>query len=104
MDGITQALLPIAASICAGLVYNTLGIWKKYRSGRDVDIDWAKVGKNVVIGIGTGIAARIYEITTNSTIVPITSFEGFVLAAGAAFGAVVAVEAIFTKDSSDVNE
>ena len=92
MTEVTNIVLPIIAGIVAGISWSMLGLWSKYRSTGEKSIDRDKMKKNLLVGAGTGFASYIYALGTGTAIPLISSFEGFVAAAGAYFTLVVVVD------------
>ena len=92
MTEVTNIVLPIVAGIVAGISWSMLGLWSKYRSTGEKSIDRDKMKKNLLVGAGTGFASYIYALGTGTAIPFISSFEGFVAAAGAYFTLVVVVD------------
>ena len=92
MNELTTIGIPVLAGIVAGVTWSLLGLWSKYRSTGEKSIDSDKMKKNLLVGAGTGFASYIYALGTGTAIPLISSFEGFVAAAGAFFTLVVVVD------------
>lgn len=92
-----QAVLLLGASIVAGICWNTLGIWQKYKEEGLKTIDWLKVRKNVIIGIVLGVIAYSLTITDVIPVDPIVGLNSFILAVIAFFPFIVIAERIFTR-------
>lgn len=91
------ALVIIAAYIIAGISWNTLGIWQKWRSGDTVKIDLNKVKKNVIIGAVLGVIAYGVQISAAVTITAVTGVDSFIAVVIAAFPLIVVADRIFSK-------
>jgi len=87
----------IGAAVLAGISWNTLGIWQKYRADEKAKVDWGKVQKNVVIGAVLGIIAFGVGLTDVLPIPIITGLGSFIGATIAFFPLIVIAEKIFTK-------
>jgi len=93
------ALTTIAAAIVAGISWNTLGIWTKWREDEDSSIEWSRVKKNVIIGAIIGIIAYGIQIQAGDPSVVIASINAFVIAVVGFFPLVVVADKIFNKKS-----
>ena len=94
------ALVTIAAFALAGVSWNTLGIWQKWRNADNAKIDWKRVRKNVIIGVVLGVIAygvKISAIDASDTPVLVASVNDFILTIIAAFPLVVVADKIFNK-------
>ena len=87
----------IGAAVLAGISWNTLGIWQKYRDDAKAKVDWAKVQKNVLIGAVLGIIAFAVSLSDAGTAIAITGVESFIGATIAFFPLIIIAEKIFTK-------
>ncbi len=101
-----EALATIGAALIAGVSFNTLGIWKKYRELGEKAIDWAKVKKNVIIGSVLGVIAYGVSLADkeNNIIPAINDLETFVLAVIAFFPAIVIADAIFANHGKQAED
>lgn len=89
-------ILPIIAGVVAGAGWSTVGIWSKWRSGLDASVDWIKLRKNLLIGLGTGIVTWGYSVSQGN--VPlVTDLTTFIVAVVGYFSTVVIVDKILTK-------
>ena len=95
------ALTTIAAAIIAGISWNTLGIWTKWREDEDSAIEWSRVRKNVIIGAIIGAIAYGVQIQAGDSAVVIASINGFVMAVIGFFPLVVVADKIFAKKSEE---
>jgi len=92
------AFVTIAAFVLAGISWNTLGIWQKWRNGAsDASIDWIRVRKNVIIGIVLGIIAYGVKVSSGEPGVVVASVDDFVGTVITAFPLVVIADKIFNK-------
>ena len=95
------ALTTIVAFVLAGVSWNTLGIWQKWRGGVSSKVDWDRVKKNVIIGIVLGVIAYGIKVsqTGDGSDVPIVlaSIDDFVLTITAAFPLVILADKIFNR-------
>ncbi len=98
---LVTGLLILAASIVAGISWNTIGIWQKYKELGSASIDWLKVRKNVVIGTVLGFIGYTLTITEAVTIPAITSLDTFLLAVIAFFPFIVIAERVFARKAED---
>lgn len=86
-------LLPIVAAATAGIAWSTIGIWEKLRNREpNVTIDFKKLGKNVALGSGIGIATYVYASIEGNPEPLITSLKTFALAVGLYFPLVIIVD------------
>ncbi len=93
-------VLPVIAAVLAGLGWSTVGIWSKWRSGSDVNIDTGKLKKNVIIGAVVGALSWAYVIATavEGDIVPvITTVPAFIAATIAYFPIIVIVDKLLIR-------
>lgn len=95
------ALVTIAAFVLAGVSWNTLGIWQKWRdAASDSKIDLVRVRKNVIIGAVLGIIAYGVQVGTAvpdaavQLVNTIPEFAGMVMAA---FPLIVVADKIFNR-------
>ena len=95
------ALTTIAAAILAGISWNTLGIWTKWREDQDSTIEWSRVKKNVIIGAIIGAIAYGIQIQAGDPEVAIGSINGFVMAVVGFFPLIVVADKIFNKKSDE---
>ena len=95
------ALVTICAFILAGVSWNTLGIWQKWRNAdKDSKIDFERVRKNVNIGAILGIIAYGVQVgaATEDTVTQlVSSIPEFVGLIVAAFPLIVIADKIFNK-------
>ena len=94
---VVELIAPLGAAIIAGISWSTLGIFNKWRSGKDSTIDAKKLRKNVVIGIILGAATMGYGVYTGEASSLITTANGFITAVAAYFPTVVIVDKLFNK-------
>ena len=87
----------IGAAVLAGISWNTLGIWQKYRDDVKAKVDWVKVQKNVLIGAILGVIAFGISLTEAIPQLAITGVESFIGATIAFFPLIIIAEKIFTK-------
>jgi len=99
-----EAIALIGAAVTAGISYNTLGIWKRYREGGDAAIDWAKVKKNVIIGSVLGVIGWGVSLTKQLPIPEVASVDSFALAVIGFFPLIVVADAIFTNHELGSND
>ena len=96
------ALITIGAAILAGVAWNTLGIWQRWREGADDSSpDWSKVKKNVIIGTILGVIAYGVAVSQGSSLPIIVDVNTFALAVIAFFPLVVVADKIFTRKRTD---
>lgn len=98
------ALTTIAAFILAGISWNTLGVWQKWRNGDDASIQWDRVKKNVIIGavlgiIGYGVLASTQSPDTVAR--GISTIPDFAIAVVAAFPLIVVADKIFNRKKDE---
>lgn len=95
------ALVTIGAFILAGISWNTLGIWQKWRNAdKDSKIDFQRVRKNVIIGAVLGIIAygvQVGAATEDAVIQLVNTIPEFVGLVLAAFPLIVVADKIFNK-------
>ena len=96
-----QALIILAASVSAGVLWNTLGIWQKYKETGAKGIDWLKVRKNTIIGVALGVIGYALTLSDAVTIPEIQGLNSFILAVIAFFPFVVIAERVFTRKQED---
>lgn len=89
----------VLASVFAGLGWSTLGIWQKFRLGEGVAPNGRKIAKNIIIGVGLGIATYAYTSATGDSAPVIGSTQDFFVAVGLYFPLVVLVDKIIAKTS-----
>ena len=99
-----QALVILGAAVSAGVVWNTLGIWQKYKETGVKSLDWAKVRKNIIIGTILGLIGYAATLTDTVTIPEIQGLNSFILAIIAFLPFVVIAERIFTRKREAVVE
>ena len=98
---VVEFIAPIGAAILAGVGWSTLGIWNKWRSNQDAEIDWGKVKKNVIIGSGLGVATFGYGIVTGEVDTMINTSRDFIFAIAAFFPLIVVVDKILNKKEAE---
>ena len=91
----------VLASVIAGLGWSTLGIWQKFRLGEGASPEGKKIAKNIIIGVGLGIATYAYTSATGATAPIINSTQDFFVAVGLYFPLVVLVDKIIAKTSTE---
>ena len=91
------ALATIGSAVLAGISWNTIGIWQTYRDQGLKAVDWAKVQKNVIIGVILGVIAYGASLSGSVAVPAIVDFNSFILAVIAFFPLVVVAEKIFTR-------
>ena len=94
------ALVTIGAFVLAGVSWNTLGIWQKWRDNKDATVNWDRVRKNVVIGAVLGIigyGVQVGAAAPDATVKAISSVPEFVGLVLAAFPLIVVADKIFNK-------
>lgn len=92
-----QALVILGAAVTAGILWNTLGVWQKYKEKGIKAIKWAKVRKNVVIGVVLGVIGYALTVSDAIPVPAITGLNTFILAVIAFFPFVVIAERVFTR-------
>ena len=89
--------LPVMAAVLAGLGWSTVGIWSRWRSGIDAEIDLGKLKKNVIIGAVTGVITWGYTIAQGDTSVLLSTVPAFVAAIGTYFPIIVIVDKLLIR-------
>lgn len=97
-----QVLLVIFASITAGVLWNMVGIWQKYKEEGLTAIDWLKVRKNVIVGSIVGFGGYVVLLDEGVPLPEITTFNTFLLAIVAFFPFVVIADRIFTRKKKEI--
>ena len=96
--------LPVMAAVLAGLGWSTVGIWSRWRSGIDAEIDLGKLKKNVIIGAVTGIVTWGYTVAqaTQGDVAPLlNTVPAFIAAVAAYFPIIVIVDKLLIRKESD---
>lgn len=95
----------IAAAVIAGIGWNTVGIFSRWRSGIEAAIDWSKVKRNAIIGAVLGVVGWALGSIDAVAIPSITGPETFVAAIAAYFPLIVLADKIFTpKEDPTVSD
>ena len=97
-------VLPVIAAVLAGLGWSTVGIWSKWRSGKDVEIDTGKLKKNIIIGSVIGGLSWAYTVATavEGDVAPlINTVPTFIAAIVGFFPVVVIVDKLLVRKEDD---
>jgi len=89
--------LPVMAAVLAGLGWSTVGIWSRWRSGIDAEIDLGKLKKNVIIGAVVGVVSWGYLIAQGDVAPAIASIEAFIAAIALYFPIIVVVDKLLIR-------
>ncbi len=90
-------VLPVLAAVAAGLGWSTVGIWSKWRSGGDAEIDTKKLRKNVIVGAVVGFVSWGYLIAQGNTSPLITDIPTLIAAIMIYFPIIVIVDKLLVK-------
>ncbi len=97
--------LPVMAAVLAGLGWSTVGIWSRWRSGLDAEIDLGKLKKNVIIGAVTGIITWGYLVAQGDVAAVLDTVPAFIAAVAAYFPIIVIVDKLLIrKDPEDEDD
>jgi hypothetical protein len=97
-----SVLAVVLAAVIAGLGWSTLGIWQRFRSGESAAPDGKKLAKNLIIGVGLGIATFAYTTAVGDAAPVIDSTQDFFVAVGLYFPLIVLVDKIIAKTSTEI--
>jgi len=94
--GIETIILPLAALVFSGLVWNNFGYFSAWRKNRD-NLDWkgfdkTKLRNDLILGAILGVGSVVFTLVTEGDFTPITTASEFLIAVGAGFGVVAAVD------------
>lgn len=95
------ALYTVLAAVVAGISWNTLGVWQKWRNSEDSEIDWDRVKKNVIIGAILGIIAYSVQISGGIEASIALTIEGFIIAVVGFFPLIVVADKIFNRKKTE---
>ncbi len=96
--------LPVIAAVLAGLGWSTVGIWSRWRSGIDAQIDLGKLKKNIIIGTVVGAATWGYTVSQGDVAPIIGTVETFVAAIGAYFPIIVVVDKLLVRKDTEIDD
>ena len=99
-----ELILPVIAAVLAGLGWSTVGIWSKWRSGSDINIDLGKLRKNVIIGTVVGAVSWGYVISQGDAVPVILTIEAFIAAIIGYFPIIVVVDKLLVKKDEPEDE
>ena len=110
---VLEFVLPICATIAAGLTWTGFGYLKAWRRHKD-DPDWEgfnvkKLRNDVILGVVLGIGTIIANAVQGVSAPVIDSFGAFVVAVTSMFGTIAAVDSfivggVFGLDETARNE
>ncbi len=86
----------MAALVLSGLVWNNFGYFSAWRKNHN-NPDWkgfdkSKLRNDLILGLVLGGGSVVYTIFTNGDFTPINTAQEFLVAIGAGFGIVAAVD------------
>jgi len=97
-----EIVLPVIAAVLAGLGWSTVGIWSRWRSGIEAQVDLGKLKKNIVIGTVIGIVTWGYSVAQGDIMPILGTVELFIGAVAAYFPIIVIVDKLLIrKDPED---
>ncbi len=92
-----EIVLPVLAAVAAGLGWSTVGIWSKWRSGGEAEVDYGKLKKNIIVGAVVGAVSWGYVIAQGDVSPIITSVETLIAAIMIYFPIIVIVDKLLVK-------
>jgi len=90
-------VLPVLAAVAAGLGWSTVGIWSKWRSGGEAEIDYGKLKKNIIVGAVVGFVSWGYLIAQGNMSPIITDVASLIAAIMIYFPIIVIVDKLLVK-------